>query len=122
MEQTASNLKTTAAARSLGVTRTMLFNLVHFGKITPSLRDSSGHYLWSESDLEKARMLLQVRDVGGKAPRFFRCNCGVILGRYRAGHVYAGAVCLEFDKHYQCGACNRWNKLPQDGIIGGVDK
>jgi DNA-binding transcriptional MerR regulator len=51
-------LKTPVAARQLGITYHRLMGLIRFGKINPPARDSSGDYLWSDTDLERARLAL----------------------------------------------------------------
>jgi hypothetical protein len=51
--------KTPAAARELGTTYHRLIGLLRFGKITPPGRDSSGDYVWSQRDLERARRALE---------------------------------------------------------------
>jgi hypothetical protein len=51
-------LKTPLAADYLGVTYHRLIGLVRFRKIDPPSRDSSGDFIWSESDIERARKAL----------------------------------------------------------------
>ena len=52
--------KTPIAAAELGIRETHLNALVRSGKLgPPSERDSSGHYLWSDEDLEAARAALR---------------------------------------------------------------
>ncbi len=53
-------LKTTAAARLLGVPYWRLFALVRDGLVTPP-KDSSGDYVWTDSDIERAREALARR-------------------------------------------------------------
>jgi hypothetical protein len=53
--------KTPVAAAELKTTYHKLIGLVRFGKIPPPARDSSGDYLWDESDLERARQALRPR-------------------------------------------------------------
>jgi hypothetical protein len=52
-------LKTPVAARELGVTYHRLIGLLRFDKIDPPARDSSGDYIWSDADLERARRAMQ---------------------------------------------------------------
>jgi hypothetical protein len=54
-------LKTPVAARTLGVSYHQLISLIRFGKIQPPERDSSGDYLWADSDLERAREAFAAR-------------------------------------------------------------
>jgi hypothetical protein len=63
-------LKTPAAARALGTTYHRLMGLIRFDKLNPApQRDSSGHYVWSPEDMERARAALLVdfrrRPIGG---------------------------------------------------------
>jgi hypothetical protein len=51
-------LKTPVAAKQLGVSYHQLIGLLRFGKIDPPDRDSSGDYLWSQADLDRAREAL----------------------------------------------------------------
>jgi hypothetical protein len=53
--------KTTVAVRELGTTYHKLIGLLRFNKIPAPLRDSSGDYLWSDEDLERARHALAAR-------------------------------------------------------------
>src|SRR4051812_2214969 len=50
--------KTPVAARELQVSYGQLMNLLRFNKMRPPERDSSGDYVWSESDLARARAAL----------------------------------------------------------------
>lgn len=50
--------KTPIAAAELGVTYHRLMGLVRFAKIAAPTRDSSGDYLWTDADLERARQAL----------------------------------------------------------------
>jgi hypothetical protein len=54
-------LKTPVAAQTLGATYHELIGLIRFHKIDPPQRDSSGDYLWDESDLARARAALAAR-------------------------------------------------------------
>jgi hypothetical protein len=54
-------MKTPVAARHLGVTYHTLIGLLRFNKIDPPQRDSSGDYLWSPADLDRARAALAAR-------------------------------------------------------------
>jgi hypothetical protein len=51
--------KTAIAHRELGVSYHQLINLIRFNKITPPERDTSGHFVWTDRDLERARRALQ---------------------------------------------------------------
>jgi hypothetical protein len=50
--------KTPAAAEHLGTTYHKLIGLLRFRKIKPPQRDSSGDYVWTPEDLERARQAL----------------------------------------------------------------
>jgi hypothetical protein len=52
--------KTPIAVRELATTYHRLIGLIRFGKITPPARDSSGDYLWTNADLERAREALKI--------------------------------------------------------------
>jgi hypothetical protein len=55
----AIHLKTPAAARALSTTYHRLMGLIRFAKLDPPpARDSSGHYVWSPKDLQRARQAL----------------------------------------------------------------
>jgi hypothetical protein len=46
----------------LGVSYNSLINLIRHDKLKPvPMRDSSGDYLWSESDLRRARQIYAMR-------------------------------------------------------------
>jgi hypothetical protein len=53
--------KTTAAARQLGINYTRLINLIRYGKLDPPGKDSSGDYVWTQADMERARLALAER-------------------------------------------------------------
>lgn len=53
-------VKTAVAATILGVSYHRTIQLIRYGKIVPPERDSSGDYLWSEADLERARKALGI--------------------------------------------------------------
>jgi hypothetical protein len=53
-----THLKTPAAADQLGVTYNRLYDLLRFRKIAPPPRDSSGQFVWTAADLERARVAL----------------------------------------------------------------
>jgi hypothetical protein len=53
--------KTPQAARLLGVTYHRLIGLLRFDKIDPPARDSSGDFVWTDSDLVRARKALEAR-------------------------------------------------------------
>jgi len=46
------------AARELGKTYHQLIGLIRFNKIDPPARDSSGDYVWTDADMERARRAL----------------------------------------------------------------
>jgi hypothetical protein len=52
-------LKTPRAARVLGITHPHLLSLIRDGRMDPPGRDQSNHYLWSPSDIERARQALK---------------------------------------------------------------
>jgi hypothetical protein len=54
-------IKTSAAAKELRVTYPVLFDLIRRGKLRPPQKDSSGDYIWSAADLERARAALTRR-------------------------------------------------------------
>lgn len=54
-------VKTTPAARLVGVPVFHLFNWIHYGMLQAPERDSSGHFLWGPQDLQAARELLEAR-------------------------------------------------------------
>jgi hypothetical protein len=56
--------KTPAVALDrLGVPYHRLFGLLRYGIIpAPATRDSSGHYWWTEQEIERARQAIQERD------------------------------------------------------------
>jgi hypothetical protein len=51
--------KTPIAARELGVPYYTLIGLLRSGRIPPPVKDSSGDYLWSTEDIERARQALR---------------------------------------------------------------
>jgi hypothetical protein len=57
--------KTPRAADLLGCTYHQLIGLVRFRNIIPSARDSSGDYVWTDADLDRARQAL----AKGRCPR-----------------------------------------------------
>jgi hypothetical protein len=61
MSTATAYLKSTAAARQLGVTYSRLFTLIREGKEVPPAKDSSGDYVWTEQDVEAARQALAAR-------------------------------------------------------------
>ena len=50
--------KTPVAAAELGITESHLQYLLRARKIPPPSRDSSGHYIWTDADIEAARAAL----------------------------------------------------------------
>jgi hypothetical protein len=60
-------LKTPAAARAIGTTYHRLIGLIRFAKLNPlPLRDSSGHYVWTPADLDRARQAMDINMRGRK--------------------------------------------------------
>jgi hypothetical protein len=62
--------KTPVAARELGVPYHVLIGLLRYDKLEPPGRDSSGDYIWLDSDMERARRALSAgrRRPGGREP------------------------------------------------------
>jgi hypothetical protein len=56
-----SYLKTTFAARQLGIPYWRLFDLIRSGLIPAPEKDSSGDYIWTADDVERARDALATR-------------------------------------------------------------
>jgi hypothetical protein len=50
--------KTTAAAQELGVPYWRLIGLMRYGKINPPGRDTSGDFVWTDADMDRARAAL----------------------------------------------------------------
>jgi hypothetical protein len=59
-------VKSVVAARMLGVSYNSLLNRVRFGFIPKPQTDSSGDFIWSREDLERARVALANRSKGGR--------------------------------------------------------
>jgi hypothetical protein len=59
--------KTPVAARELGITYTKLIGLIRYGRLEPPGRDTSGDYVWTDADLERARQLLAAPGQRGAA-------------------------------------------------------
>ena len=55
-------LKTTQVSRSLDIPYHRLINLIRYDLINPPTKDYSGDFLWSESDVEAARVALAQRN------------------------------------------------------------
>lgn len=53
--------KTTTVADQLGVPYYRLFDLLRSRQIAPPAKDSSGDYVWTEADVERARAAIQAR-------------------------------------------------------------
>jgi hypothetical protein len=53
--------KTPVAAKELGVTYHVLVGLMRYGKLEPPGRDSSGDYVWTDHDMERAHQALNER-------------------------------------------------------------
>ena len=52
--------KTTQAAREVPMPLTHLQSLIRAGKINPlPERDGSGHFIWTDSDIDRVRAVLQ---------------------------------------------------------------
>jgi hypothetical protein len=51
-------IKTPTAARQLAISYHRLIGLIRYGKIDPPGKDSSGDYVWTEADVERARRAL----------------------------------------------------------------
>lgn len=52
--------KTPVAARELGISYSQLIGLLRYCKIDPPGRDTSGDYVWTDGDLERARQALAI--------------------------------------------------------------
>jgi hypothetical protein len=50
--------KTPAAARELGVTVYRLHSLIRGGKLPPPQKDTSGDFIWTDADLDRALQAL----------------------------------------------------------------
>jgi hypothetical protein len=50
--------KTPAAARELGVTVYRLHSLIRGGKLPPPQKDTSGDFIWTDADVDRARRAL----------------------------------------------------------------
>jgi hypothetical protein len=59
-------VKTRDAVRALGTTYHILIGLLRYDVIEPPQRDSSGDYVWTESDLGRARAALAARRRPGR--------------------------------------------------------
>lgn len=53
--------KTTIVARELNTTYHRVIGLIRFNKIPPPERDSSGDFIWTAEDVERAREALQAQ-------------------------------------------------------------
>jgi hypothetical protein len=51
--------KSPLAAKELGISYFRLHSLLRGNKITPPQKDSSGDYIWTDEDLERARRVLE---------------------------------------------------------------
>lgn len=54
--------KSPLAAKELGISFYRLHGLLRARRITPPQKDSSGDYLWTDEDLERARKALAEND------------------------------------------------------------
>jgi hypothetical protein len=59
-ESIMAELKTTIAARELGISYSRLMSLLRADKFRAPHKDSSGDYLWSQEDLEEAKQALSI--------------------------------------------------------------
>jgi hypothetical protein len=53
--------KTSAVARQLGIPYYVLFDLIRHGRMEPPEKDSSGDYVWTAADVERARQAMSLR-------------------------------------------------------------
>jgi hypothetical protein len=53
-------MKTPVAAMHLNTTYHRLIDLVRFQKIPAQGKDTSGHYIWGQADLDRAREALKM--------------------------------------------------------------
>jgi hypothetical protein len=53
-------LKSRAVATELAISYYRLFELIRSGKLTPPGKDSSGDYIWTPEDVDRARQALAV--------------------------------------------------------------
>jgi predicted site-specific integrase-resolvase len=60
-------LKTRAVCELLGVRYTYLANWLRDGRLTPPAKDSSGDFIWTPEDIERARAALTARRRRGEA-------------------------------------------------------
>jgi hypothetical protein len=51
--------KTPAAAKELRISYVFLISLLRYGKLEPPAKDSSGDYVWTDSDLARARKAIE---------------------------------------------------------------
>ena len=54
--------KTPVAASELGIPYHTLIGLLRYNKMPPPGRDSSGDYIWTDQDMERARQVLLRRN------------------------------------------------------------
>jgi hypothetical protein len=52
--------KTPIAAREIGISQGHLHYLIRATKVSPPGRDTSGDYLWTDADIERAREALKI--------------------------------------------------------------
>jgi hypothetical protein len=52
--------KTAGVARLLDTPYHRLWNLIRSGRLTPPPKDSSGDYVWTDTDVERARAALRI--------------------------------------------------------------
>jgi DNA-binding transcriptional MerR regulator len=60
--------KTPIAARESGITYHRLISLMRYGHLAPPGRDSSGHFVWTDADLERIRQALAAPRTQRKEP------------------------------------------------------
>jgi hypothetical protein len=63
-----SYLKSRAVADSLGVSYYRLFELLRSKRLAPPRKDSSGDYVWTQDDVQRARLALKGRHRKASSP------------------------------------------------------
>jgi DNA-binding transcriptional MerR regulator len=53
--------KSREVAKRLGITYRVLFEMLRRGRLDPPAKDSSGDYVWTEADVERAQAALASR-------------------------------------------------------------
>jgi hypothetical protein len=59
MTETIVVKKTPAVADEIGVSYVVLYNLLRYRKIQPPVRDTSGDFVWSPSDIDAAKRAIE---------------------------------------------------------------